>query len=377
MRRTLLSFISLLALTSLLLETACSGGSGGAAGSKATPTPLPTPVTATKPTYKVQRGDVTSQIEFSARVIPAVQEELYFRTDGRVRKVYVRSGDMVKKGQVLADLVSLDKMEMQAQQQALDLRRAEINYEMAWLQQQLWATQTPDWDTGYDIKSKMQAYQVELAQIALDETKLQTTDLNTSISDAQITSTLDGKVLSLAVMEGDDVKAFDPKITVGDDSQLEVGSTLTTEQMQSLAEKMPVTLTLTSRPGEKIAGTIRSLPYPYGTGGGAKSTSASSSSSSLISQGADTTTRITPNDPASLKDFRLGDIVEVTVVLKSVTNALWLPPQAIRSFEGRNFVVVKSPGGQTSRTDIKIGIQNADRVEILDGLKEGQEVVAP
>jgi multidrug efflux pump subunit AcrA (membrane-fusion protein) len=99
--------------------------------------------------------------------------------------------------------------------------------------------------------------------------------------------------------------------------------------------------------------------------------------SSLNNQGADTSNRILPDDPASIKALRMGDIVEVKVVLKSVTNALWLPPQAIRSFEGRNFVVVKSPGGQTSRTDVKIGIQNADRVEILDGLKEGQEIVAP
>ncbi|HEX9019266.1 MAG TPA: hypothetical protein VF806_08760, partial [Anaerolineaceae bacterium] len=63
--------------------------------------------------------------------------------------------------------------------------------------------------------------------------------------------------------------------------------------------------------------------------------------------------------------------------LKNVSNVLWLPPQAIRTFEGRNFVVVKNETGQSARTDVKIGIKNDDRVEIVSGVKEGQEVVAP
>src|SRR5512143_2671116 len=130
MRRTPLSFFTWLALTSLLLATACSAGGGSKA--QPTPTAIPTAAAASKPTYKVQRGDVTAQVQFSARVIPAVQEDLFFRTDGRVRKVYVKSGDAVKAGQVLADLVSLDQMEMQAKQQLYNERRAEINLEMAW-----------------------------------------------------------------------------------------------------------------------------------------------------------------------------------------------------------------------------------------------------
>src|SRR5512144_1272064 len=95
MRRILLSIFTLIALGGLILTSACSGAN--AVKEKPTPTPLPTLAAANKPTYKVTRGDVTSQVKFSARVIPAIEEELYFRADGRVRKVYVRSGDQVKK----------------------------------------------------------------------------------------------------------------------------------------------------------------------------------------------------------------------------------------------------------------------------------------
>src|SRR5690606_30253002 len=139
----------------------------------------------------------------------------------------------------LADLVSLDHMETQAEQQKINLRRAQIDYEMAWLQQQLASTRTPEWSTGYEVEMKMQEYQVELAQLNLEETELQSQNLDTAITDAQIISPIDGKVLSFSVMEGAEVRAFQTLITVGDDSEIEVGATLVSTQMQDLTEGLP------------------------------------------------------------------------------------------------------------------------------------------
>lgn len=369
MRRKLLSFFTWIALASLVLTAACSGQ--GATKQQPTPTPLPTPAAASKPIYTVTRGDVTSRVQFSARIIPAIQEELFFRTDGRVRKVYVRSGETVKKGQVLADLISLDQMEMQAKQQTYDQRKAEINLEMAWLRQQLAATQDSTWNAGYDIRQKMNQYEVELAQIALDETKLATKNLDTAITDSQIVSTLDGKVLNIDVLEGSEVRAFNPLFTVGDDSKLEVGATLTSTQMQDLTEGMLAEIELPNRPGEKLKGKVRSLPYPYGTGGGTQNSKTSNTGAAV-----DNTSRVSLDNPDSMKNFRLGDLVQATVIKESKKNVLWLPPQAIRTFEGRNFVVVKTEG-LPKRVDVKLGIKNEEQVEILDGLEEGQIVIAP
>lgn len=49
-------------------------------------------------------------------------------------------------------------------------------------------------------------------------------------------------------------------------------------------------------------------------------------------------------------------------------------PQAIRTFEGRKFVVVRD-GEVEQRVDVKLGLQNQDRVEVAEGLTEGQIVV--
>ena len=74
--------------------------------------------------------------------------------------------------------------------------------------------------------------------------------------------------------------------------------------------------------------------------------------------------------------FELGDRIAIDIVTATRQGALWLPPSAVREFSGRRFVVVESDGVQ-QRVDVVLGIAGNDRVEIVEGLSEGQVVVAP
>ena len=123
------------------------------------------------------------------------------------------------------------------------------------------------------------------------------------------------------------------------------------------------TAVLVSRPGEEIQGHIRVLPYPYGGGGRSEGVGEE-----------DKSTRVALEMTADEAGYELGDMIRVTVVLESKDGVLWLPPQAIRTFEGRKFVVVQDGEAQL-RVDVKIGIQSEDRVEIEEGLTEGQVVI--
>ena len=55
----------------------------------------------------------------------------------------------------------------------------------------------------------------------------------------------------------------------------------------------------------------------------------------------DTDTAYHVNFDAKGQEFDVGDAVQVTVTLAQKDSALWLPPQAVRAFEGRRFVVTK------------------------------------
>jgi multidrug efflux pump subunit AcrA (membrane-fusion protein) len=128
---------------------------------------------------------------------------------------------------------------------------------------------------------------------------------------------------------------------------------------------MPAVAAPVSSPGDEVPAVVRRLPYPYGGGGRSEGVGEE-----------DTSTRVSLDMQAAGDLFELGDLVRVTVVLEQKQDVLWLPPQAIRLFEGRRFVVVQEADGQR-RVDVKVGIQGEDRIEIEEGLTEGQVVVGP
>src|SRR5690606_24420119 len=58
----------------------------------------------TPPTARVTRGNVTATVSASGSVASARERSLDFGTTGTVEKIYVKAGDRVRKGQVLARL---------------------------------------------------------------------------------------------------------------------------------------------------------------------------------------------------------------------------------------------------------------------------------
>ncbi len=181
-------FVILIVLVSMVLTaTGCS--STGSAEADVTPTPFPTAIIPTKPTYTVERGEVIEELQFSARVAPVVQEELFFRTGGRVRGVYVEDGDSVVEGQVIADLEFLDDLERQLAADQLKLRRSEIYVENAQLALDLFQqnTPTPEFVQAQAAKELAEAEQaVEKAARALGFTQLTANQADIDAAYAQV-----------------------------------------------------------------------------------------------------------------------------------------------------------------------------------------------
>ena len=51
-----------------------------------------------------------------------------------------------------------------------------------------------------------------------------------------------------------------------------------------------------------------------------------------------------------------------------------LPPEALRTFESRTFVIVRR-NNQEQRITVRVGISTNEVVEILEGVKEGDVIV--
>jgi multidrug efflux pump subunit AcrA (membrane-fusion protein) len=77
---------------------------------------------------------------------------------------------------------------------------------------------------------------------------------------------------------------------------------------------------------------------------------------------------------AAFGRYETGDRVSLSIVVTERQDVLWLPPAAVRDFNGRKFVVVQTDRVE-QRVDVTLGIQGNGRIEILTGLEAGQLVV--
>jgi multidrug efflux pump subunit AcrA (membrane-fusion protein) len=368
-----------------------AGRSQQVANEAPTPTPIPTAIVARKPTYTVEQGEVIKELTFSGRISPVIEEELFFRSDGRIRAVYVKRNDMVTKGTLIAEL-EIDMLERDLAAAELELEQAEIVLEAA--------TRNLEFDRRIaqigvemeqialaDLQSKtppdpeaiqLQQKQVELAEIAVARmeqgvdanlqnayarAKLNVERLEAAIADAQIHAPFDGQLLSVSLTPGQAIEGFQKVVSIADVTALEVSADLLSDQMSQLVEGMPVQVSLVSRPGDLLTGNIRQLPYPYGSGG-----------RGISVEDQDKSTRFTLDQSAQDLGFSMGDLVRVTAELERKQDVLWLPPQALRVFDGRRFAVVQE-GDIQRRVDVTVGIQTEERVEIETGLELGQVVV--
>lgn len=339
----LLPLILLYAAFSLLFA-ACSGNA--ATTSQVTPTAIPLPSIAEKPTYRVQRGEMTSQLNFSGRIAPVNTQELAFGAEGRVARIYVRRGEAVTKDQLLAEL-ELGKDEYA-------LRRAQANLKIAQLRLELARLQAPQTSEVNRISVAIQEQEVELAQIALDE-------INVTYDGLQITSPMDGTVLSVSILEGATIEANKPVVVVADLEDLVVSASLDPDDMARLAIGAKVTVSSIGRNIPVAEGAVRALPYPYGN---------------ADHESTDGTVQVAPDPPPGELGYQVGDMVDINVVLEKRPDTLWLPFVAVREFEGRYFVIVQE-GDVERRVDVRVGIADDDRIEIIEGLVEGQLVVGP
>jgi len=163
----------------------------------------------------------------------------------------------------------------------------------------------------------------------------------------------------LNVRAGSRAEAFQTAVVLAQPQNLEITAELGSEQLSEMNVDQPATITLRNRPEEPFTGIVRQLPYAFSGGASGGDTE-------------DTRVRIQfDNPPANLS---LGELATVVIVLEEKEDVLWLPPAAIRTFQGRTFVVIEEANGQR-RADVRLGIESEARVEILEGVEVGDVIV--
>lgn len=175
---------------------------------------------------------------------------------------------------------------------------------------------------------------------------------------SDITAPADGTVTSIGVSDGDRVSKGQviAHITNYDDLQ-------TTVQIDELdIPKVKV--------GQTASIKVNAFPDTTYTG---KVTAVANEGT--VSNGVSTfDVTVHMNKPTNVK---VGMTTEVSILVQSKDNALYVPIEAVHSINNEKYVVVEKGDGSVARQTVKTGISNEDYVEITDGLTEGEVVQLP
>ncbi len=221
--------------------------------------------------------------------------------------------------------------------------------------------------------------EIQLAQVALDEAKqraqinperakqlaadrFEIQAIEDQVKARQLFAPIDGVIASVEVQPGGAIQPAIPIITVVEPGSIEllaeVAPSSSTTGSVAINVGQQAAITFSRYSDQVITGTITRTP--------------SQSQIDPLTGAQDQFYHIIFD--ADDLQIEVGDLADASVVLGRKYDALWLPPEAIRSSRTGSYVTMQE-GGEDVRVNIEVGIITTDRVEILSGLEEGDIVI--
>lgn len=313
------------------------------------------PKLSAKPEYTVKTSTLETKVRGSGRLMATKEEIVYFTDDNkRIKELYVRPGDTVTAGQLLAEL-DVSDLESQLRQKKLQQRNEELR--MIQLLRQT--------DGSKSVE------EVEQAKIEFELKKEELYKLEESIRKAKLLAPFSGTVVSVYVKKGDSVKAYDEIAVIADLNELTVAATLSADDLRKVAVGMEVTVDINAAGSHK--GKVKLLPNPKQDSnpnqGGYYPGMPQQSKQDTIDN------YLVVELDAFPPGLNRGTPLSVSVVTQRKENAVVIPAATLRTYSGRNYVQVVDEKGNKREVDVEIGQQTATEIEIVKGLQPGQKVV--
>jgi RND family efflux transporter MFP subunit len=295
----------------------------------------------------VKKGDIKEELTLSGKIYAQDHVVLRFGTTGKVNWVGVKEGDWIKEGQSVA---TLDKEMLEAA-----LRQAWQNFTAAKAASDKYYDGRDGDSESYDQKIERTALDA-VQNVAYDNIRIAQENLKS----AALYSPIEGLVVNAdPSLPGVNITALSSaSYEIVDPSTIYIKVTADQTEVGDLKKGQSGAITFDSYPEEEIIGMIEDVSFIP-----AKDEIGTVYDVKIILSGIDN------------KDykFRLGMTADVNFVLKESNNTLIIPSEYIKSEENsdKKYVLL---GKDKKKTYVKVGIENDQDVEIVEGLSEGDMV---
>lgn len=366
--------------------------------------PLIEPAATQYETETLARGDLIDAYEGRAVFTSTKSEDVYYRDLGqRIKEVHIERNQSVEKGDLLIELEQGD-LAFQLQQQQINLNEAKLDVESAQerkndqekllsdiealkkerdkLQEEIKTQKDKLKNTDIenekeiiDIQNKLTNLEQKKQEIEQDinlteQQKLSMSDINrditrtelnverqqnqldnyrTMLDATQIIAPISGVITSLADLKvGEMVEPFETLVTISDPASLRLVTNSIGSRGEELSIGMEVTITID---GQELEGEIFDLPDENA-----------------------------PDKDISIEvkeipsSINLGESAEIRIIFGIREDVINIPQSAVRNYEDQQVVRILD-GDNLKEVEVQTGLHVDDRVEIIGGLEEGDQLI--
>ena len=339
-------------------------------------------------TESVTRGNVEKTVVASGSVESVNEVDVGAQASGKITKLYVKLGQEIKKGEMIADIDSTTQINtLNTKKAALVSYQAQLKakktaYDVALSSynrlSKLYTQKATSLDSVNTAKSTLDNAKAEMEAIEanIKQAEIEVNTAETNVGYTKITAPMDGTVISVPVSEGQTVNANQTTptiVTIADLSQMKIKPEISEGDITKVKAGQEVSFTILSDSQTVYHSVIDSVD-PANT-----TTSDSSSTSSLSSSSSSTTSAIyyyanvlidNPN-----RTLRIGMTTENNIKIANAKDVLLVSNMAIQKRDGKSFVNVLNDKNQPEPREVEIGVQNDFKTEIKSGLNEGEKVI--
>ena len=343
-------------------------------------------------TKKAKKGSFSKKVDAAGEIFATELIDVGAQVSGQIKKLYVKLGDQVKKGDMIASIdsstqqnsidnkeaqLAIYKAQLESAKVALNIAKTQFDRENALFAKN--ATSKQEFESAKNTFSANSAKIKELeAQIKQTNIELSTAKINLGYT--KITAPRDGTVVSVQVEEGQTVNANQTTptiVNIADLSHVKMKMQIAEGDITKIKVGTPVEYSILSEPTKKFQTTVSSIDPGLTTlSDGSYSSSSSSKSSYSSSSSSSSAVYYYAQSIVDNKDgiLRIGMTTQNELLIANVEDAIIVPSIGIKKDENGTFVYVLKDG-KPVKTAVKTGIKDNLDTQIISGINEGDEII--
>ena len=340
-------------------------------------------------TESVTRGSIEKTVVASGSVESVNEVDVGAQASGKITKLYVKLGQEIKKGEMIADIDSTTQINtLNTKKAALVSYQAQLKakktaYDVALSSynrlSKLYTQKATSLDSVNTAKSTLDNAKAEMGAIEanIKQAEIEVNTAETNVGYTKITAPMDGTVISVPVSEGQTVNASQTTptiVTIADLSKMKIKPEISEGDITKVKAGQEVSFTILSDNQTVYHSVIDSVDPANTTTSDSSSTSSSTSSSSSSTTSAIYYyANVLIDNPD--RTLRIGMTTENNIKIANAKDVLLVSNMAIQKRDGKSSVNVLNDKKQPEQRKVETGVQNDFKTEIKSGLNEGEKVI--